>query len=989
MTVCRACGTAFASAANGVGPLCLGCLLDSALGGGSSASAEPGNDAPEPLPVNGVPLVAGRFDHYELATREDGTFVELGRGGMGITYRATDTTLHCVVALKVVNPAFARDPRARVRFLREARAAAGLRHPHVASVFFFGERADDGQLFYAMELVEGETLQARVRRSGGLPIDQVLEIGTQVTDALAAAEARGLTHRDLKPANLMLVDGEAVNVKIIDFGLAKAVADEAPDGSHLTRTQEFVGTPAFASPEQGNVWQEVGLHSDFYALGATLWFALTGQPPFAGRTAGEMRARQLRAALSLEPLVAARVPAPVAELLRALLSPEPADRPQTAQALAEALAGCRQTPPAVPPRRGVGRHARRILLPAAVSGAMALAAGWWVTSHHATNDIARQNALLQRQATAQQQQLDAVQDQLKQQTQLIALVNAKIDRNAPTTQDHASGSNPAAFAQAEIARERGISVETLQKQLADEQGDVRRLLTLIDQRLMDAEAQTTQWRQLKRVTLTRLGDSESAAGHYLAAVEPYQQALTLIHTEQEPLAWCDAAGHLVAALLQSARFAEAAPLAQQVVDRRVTLLGPEHPDTLKALRAQAALFYDQGDLARAEAQYRRVLETQERTLGKEDRETLKTLATLSRVPIERGRNAESETLGRRCLEACERTLGKEDLLTLEAVNNLAVTLYTEGRFAEAAALDRRLLEARERLLGAEHPLTLMAADNLANALLDQGDVAGAEPFFRHALAAEERTLGPDHPATLHATNNLARLLQAKGDLVGAEAFYRRAWEGHAHLQGADHPDTLSTLNNLANALQAQGNLAAAEPLFRQALERYERTLGADHSSTLMVVNNLAILLQARGDLVGAEPLFRRAWQGQERALGPDHPDTLSALSNLAQMLDAKGDIAAAEPLYEQAQARMERVLSPQDPYRLDLEHYFSLFREAQGRLTEALALAKQVIENCKNLRAGSTLRRTYEAHYQTLQAKVNAPQSPTPAPARKVSGSIR
>ena len=130
------------------------------------------------------------------------------RGAMGVTYRAVDTILHHAVALKVVAPEVAGNPHARARFLREAQAAASLRHPHIASVFFFGERPADRQLFYAMELIEGETLQARVARAGGLPADTVLEIGTQVADALAAAEARGLTHRDLKPANVMLGQGE-------------------------------------------------------------------------------------------------------------------------------------------------------------------------------------------------------------------------------------------------------------------------------------------------------------------------------------------------------------------------------------------------------------------------------------------------------------------------------------------------------------------------------------------------------------------------------------------------------------------------------------------------------------------------------------------------------------------------------------------------------------------------------------------------------------
>ncbi len=376
MKACRACGTLFASQAEDGGPFCLGCLFDAAISSQSDKTDAIPSPLAVPAPSSGTLFVDPRFAQYELAVREDGTFVELGRGGMGVTYRAMDTTLRCAVALKVVNPTFVQDARVRARFLREAQVAAGLRHPHVASVFFFGERTQDSQLFYAMELVEGETLHARVRRCGGLPAEQVLEIGAQVADALAAAETRGLTHRDLKPANLMLVRGEAVNVKVIDFGLAKAAATETPDGLELTRTQDFVGTPAFASPEHFNVWQEIDARSDFYALGATLWYALTGRTPIPGRTADEIRQRQQENILPLDHLRAAGVPRPLAGLLRTLLSPDPSGRPQTAAALMAALVECRRQ---VTP---VGRSSparRRTLVLAGLAGgliAAAVVAGW-------------------------------------------------------------------------------------------------------------------------------------------------------------------------------------------------------------------------------------------------------------------------------------------------------------------------------------------------------------------------------------------------------------------------------------------------------------------------------------------------------------------------------------------------------------------------------------------------------------------------------------
>jgi serine/threonine protein kinase len=169
------------------------------------------------------------FGDFEIARREDGSLNELGRGGMGVTYLALDKVLRRKVAVKVIEvPAVStgRDSEAvRERFLREARAAAALRHPNVAAVFQFGASPDGRRCYYAMELVEGETLETRVRRDGPLNAKSALEIAILITRALMAAAAHGLIHRDLKPANIMLSGTAEFEVKVIDFGLAKAIAD--------------------------------------------------------------------------------------------------------------------------------------------------------------------------------------------------------------------------------------------------------------------------------------------------------------------------------------------------------------------------------------------------------------------------------------------------------------------------------------------------------------------------------------------------------------------------------------------------------------------------------------------------------------------------------------------------------------------------------------------------------------------------------------------
>jgi serine/threonine protein kinase len=254
ISTCPTCGGALEETSGG-GLGCMVCLLRVGIGGE--------DDLEQSALGRSTPKAFGgdeRFGVYEIERRPDGGLDELGRGAMAVTYRAIDTSLQRKVALKIIKIGIARrSAGARERFMREARAAAALRHENIATVFQFGIREDTGQCFYAMELVEGETLQERVYRTGPLSVGTTIDIAQQVTAALAAAEKHGLVHRDLKPANLMLVspDGGSVGaagnnakpvVKIIDFGLAKAL--NAPvDPMSLTR-DGFVGTPAFASPEQ-------------------------------------------------------------------------------------------------------------------------------------------------------------------------------------------------------------------------------------------------------------------------------------------------------------------------------------------------------------------------------------------------------------------------------------------------------------------------------------------------------------------------------------------------------------------------------------------------------------------------------------------------------------------------------------------------------------------------------------------------------------------
>ena len=322
--VCPSCGNEFSGAVE----FCPVCMLHGAL----ADDVESGESSSEGVTKPKSQGVARRFQHYELLIGEDGRPIELGRGAMGVTYKAFDVDLRCPVTLKVISEKHLGDESARLRFLREARAAASVRHPNVASVFHLGKSG--GNYFYAMEFVEGETLENLVRRTGRLDVKLALEIAAQVAAGLAAVHKKGLVHRDIKPSNIMVnfEDEGAVTAKIIDLGLAKVV-NEAGSQTAISVPGGFAGTPEFASPEQ---FAGVGadIRSDLYSLGVALWEMVTGHVLFRGSPAEVMFQHQ-HAPLPLEQLES--VPQPVVSLIEVLLDKDPKRRFQTPAELLKAL----------------------------------------------------------------------------------------------------------------------------------------------------------------------------------------------------------------------------------------------------------------------------------------------------------------------------------------------------------------------------------------------------------------------------------------------------------------------------------------------------------------------------------------------------------------------------------------------------------------------------------------------------------------------------
>jgi uncharacterized RDD family membrane protein YckC len=260
--------------------------------------------------VSADTLEGTRLKHFEVVRL-------LGRGGMGAVYYGSDTSLERPVAIKVLAPEFAHDQEVVVRFEREARAQARLRHPNVAQIYFIGE--DRGVHFFVMEYLEGPGLDSLLAQPEPLPWAKALEYTIAAARGLRAAFAQGFVHRDVKPSNLML-DREA-GIKILDFGLVKSMHGD----SQLTRDGAIIGSPLYMSPEQGR-GGAVDLRSDIYSLGCALYHMLCGRPPFSGPSPVGVISMHVTDKAAPVRVLNPNVPEVLARIVERMMAKEPADR---------------------------------------------------------------------------------------------------------------------------------------------------------------------------------------------------------------------------------------------------------------------------------------------------------------------------------------------------------------------------------------------------------------------------------------------------------------------------------------------------------------------------------------------------------------------------------------------------------------------------------------------------------------------------------------
>lgn len=799
----------------------------------------------------------------------------LGEGGMGVVYEAEQRSPRRPVALKVIRGGAFVDEQAARLFQREIQTLARLKHPGIAGIYEAG-RTDSGQRFFAMELVRGVPLDAYAG-AHSLPPDATatelrerLELFLQICDAINYAHQRGVIHRDIKPANIQVMsDQDAVTsnsrpawqqslqVKILDFGLARITDADVNATAVLTEVGQIAGTLTYMSPEQarGNP-DEIDLRTDVYSLGMVLYELLTGQLPY------EIPAGQLPLALQTICEQAPRPPSAVRKHLRGdletivlkALEKEPERRYQSVLALADDIERYLKNQPilARPPsaayqmRKLIARHRTPFALAAAlvlllIAFAVTMAFMFGVQRRERLR-ADRARALAEREEQKAEQVNRFLQDMLasvdpEQAQGRDVTVREILDQAAGDIGRELSGEPEV---QAALRNTIGTTYLALGL-LDDAEPQLRAALAMRQDRLGDGHPEVI-------ASLNELGNLLNAKGAYASAESVFTISLTQSRAtfggENEAVA--DAINNLGLAIRYQGRHADAEPLLREALAMRRRLLGNNHRDTAASLNNLALTLYDLGRYNDAEPLYREALEIQQNALGPDHLEVALTL------------------------------------------NNLALLLRRTGDLTEAEHLYRRALSIQRKMLGEEHPSIVVTLINLAGILRAKGDYGAAEPGYAEALAMAEHVLGPQHPHVAAALLNLGGVRVQLGRLGLAEADFRRAAGIYEMQFGTDHPYRATALERLGTVIVDSGRAADAEASLREALRIRMAVDGAQSWRTALAKNALGHCLGKQNRFSEAESLLVASCETLERS--PDAPleDRRQALQRTIDYLSERG-----------------------------------------------------------------------------------------------------
>ena len=691
---------------------------------------------------------------------------KIGEGGMGEVWVAEQhKPIHRRVALKLIKAGM--DTKQVIaRFESEKQALAMMDHPAIAKVFDGGS-TPDGRPYFAMEYVRGEPITTYCDRQR-LSTAERLELFIQICEGIQHAHQKGIIHRDLKPSNvLVMVQDDRPVPKIIDFGVAKAIAQPLTERSLFTELGVLIGTPEYMSPEQAEMsGLDIDTRTDVYALGVMLYELLTGALPFdskALREAGlDAVRRTIREKEPPRPSIRVTSLGPESNAAAALRHTEPGR-------LASQLRGDLDwiTMKALEKDR-TRRYATANALAADVRRHLShepVSAGPPNTLYRARKFV-RRHRIGVGAAAALMVVLVAFGVTMAIQARRIALERDRANKEAERANRESSAANQVSsflvglFKVSDPSAARGNSLtarEILDMGAKQLEGNLR------DQPEMKARLEQTIG-----VVYVGLGLYEQAQPLLLQAVQTYSSLLG-----RDALEALAAAHELANLYWYQNKLPEAETIYLEVAERRGRVLGEEHPATLKAKYDLASLYLVQRRMDEFEPLALRTLKTQERVLGLEHPDTQDSLSNIQAMYYIQGRYAEAEPIAIKCLEISRRTRGEDHPHTLLTAHNLA-TLYDKlGRYAEAEALFLSTIQTKLRVLGQAHAITARTEAALADMFKRQGRYAESEPLALAAHEAYLATLGAQSKQVQGAIKQLVELYDAWGKPEKAAAWRAR------------------------------------------------------------------------------------------------------------------------------------------------------------------------------------------------------------------------
>ena len=799
--LCRNCGTEIPPDGPD-GDVCPRCVINLAIEARETDASDP---ATATAGIEAAPEQIGPYRILE----------PLGEGGMGIVYLAEQREpVRRRVALKLIKPGMD-SKQVLARFESERQALAIMNHPGVAKVFDAGV-GTSGRPYFVMEYVQGVPITQHCD-SRRYSLKDRLELFVQACEAIQHAHQKGIIHRDVKPSNVLvsMEDGRAV-VKVIDFGVAKAIDQRLTERTLYTQHGTLIGTPEYMSPEQaGTSSFGVDTRTDIYSLGVLLYELLVGALPFDSDS--------LRNAAAMEML----------RIIREEDPPNPATRVSSLGDDVDEIARRRLTDP-----RSLARKLKGELE--------------WITMRTLEKDPSRRYSSASELASDIRRYLD--------EQPVLAGPPSATYRMGKFVRRHRLAVAAAGIVVLALAiGAAGLGVGMLRALEAEEHARA-------EAERANLEAETADEVATFLSELFLASDPGSTRGEKVTLREVLDRGAERIESElgDQPEVQSRLV-HVIGGVYRGlGLYDRARPLHEQALRMRRELFGNDDPRTLASLNAMAGLEYFQGDFDEARRLFEEIVETRRGLLGSEHPDTLSAMSNLAAVLVNQHHYEDAARLNVEILEVRRRVLGDRDKDTIISMANLAGIYKGMGRLDEAMALYEEGIALQREVMGPRHPGTTRQMLGLAGTYRKQKDYDRARQIYEEIHLTESEVLGEEHPQTLSTRHQLCLLDFELGEVDSAASICEEVLEVQRRVLGDEHPSTLYSVGNVATIYAAQGRVTDAGPLLEESLKGRRKALGIEHPFTLSAMKDMAEFYTNQGQAKMAEPLLAEIHQIETR-----------------------------------------------------------------------------------------------------------------------------